>query len=84
VLLVNSLPESLPYSVKVSFFEYQRKEWEKVIESSKTTLVGADEAACLKHWENVNSYALAKIQEIDRKINELKLGIATQLSALNQ
>jgi hypothetical protein len=68
----------------VSFFEYQRKEWEKVIESSKNTLAGADEAACLQHWENVNSYALAKIQEIDKKLEELKLSITSQLATLNQ
>ena len=76
---MNSLPESLPYSVKVSFFEHQRKEWEKVVESSKNTLASADRPDCLQHWENVNSYALAKIQEIDRKIEELKLTFAATL-----
>jgi hypothetical protein len=80
---MNSIPDSLPYSVKVSFFEYQRREWEKVVESSKSTLSGADSPDWLQHWESVNSYALAKIQEIDRKIEELKLGIAAQLSAVN-
>jgi hypothetical protein len=79
-----SIPDSLPASVKVSFFEYQRREWEKVVESSKSTLAGADKSDCLQHWENVNSYALAKIQEIDRKIEELKLGIAAQISTINQ
>lgn len=81
---MNSLPDSLPISVKVSFFEHQRKEWEKVIESSKNTLTDAERAECLQHWESVNSYALAKIQEIDRKIEELKLGISPQLSTIKQ
>jgi hypothetical protein len=78
--MVNSLPDSLPYSVKVSFFEYQRKEWEKVIESSKNILAGADKPDCLQHWENVNSYALEKIQEIDKKLEELKNNIASQFA----
>jgi hypothetical protein len=81
--MVNSLPDSLPANVKVSFFEHQRKEWEKVLESSKNTLPVVD-TDCLQHWESVNSYALAKIQEIDRTIAELKLSISPQLSALKQ
>jgi hypothetical protein len=84
VLMVNSLPESLPTNVKVSFFEHQRKEWEKVLESSKNTLAVADTADCLQHWESVNSYALAKIQEIDRTLEELKLSLSPQLSAIKQ
>jgi hypothetical protein len=83
VLLMNNITDSLPYSVKVSFFEHQRREWEKVVESSKTSLSTADNPDWLQHWENVNNYALSKIQEIDRKIEELKLGIAAQLSAVN-
>lgn len=81
---MNSLPDSLPYSVKVSFFEYQRKEWEKVIESSKKTLFDTAGSDCLEHWECVNSYALAKIQEIDKKLEELRLSFAAQLSVVNQ
>ncbi len=80
---MNSLPDSLPYSVKVSFFEYQRKEWEKVLESSKNTLAEIDKTEYLQHWESVNRYALAQIQEIDRKIEELKLYLAPQ-TTVNQ
>jgi hypothetical protein len=82
--MVNSIPDSLPYSVKVSFFEHQRKEWEKVIESSKNIMVDTERVDYLQHWESVNSYALAKIQEIDKKLEELKLSLTPQISAVNQ
>jgi hypothetical protein len=78
---MNNLPDSMPYSVKVSFFEHQRREWEKVLEVSESTAAGADRSDCLQHWQSVNSYALEKIQEIDRKIEELKLAFAPSLSA---
>lgn len=78
---MKSLPDSMPYSVKVSFFMHQRREWEKVLESSKSINLGDDRSECLQHWESVNSYAVAKIQEIDRKIEALKLALAPSLSA---
>lgn len=77
---MNSLPDSVPYNVKVSFFEHQRKEWEKVLETSKTT--AEENQSSQQHWASVNTYALAKIQEIDRTLEELKLSSATPLPPL--
>ncbi len=69
---MNSLPDSVPYNIKVSFLEYQRKEWEKVLESSKSNSVGENQADCVQHWLNVNRYALKKLEEIDGQLEELK------------
>jgi hypothetical protein len=69
---MSNLP-SLPYSVRASFLEHQRKEWEKVLESSRSNLIGEGKPDFQQHWEDVNCYALEKIQEIDRQIEQLKL-----------
>lgn len=66
------LPDSIPYETKVSFFEYQRKEWEKVLESSKNSVV-ENQPDSLQHWLSVNNYALEKIAEIDKQLEELKI-----------
>jgi hypothetical protein len=79
VLLMNRLPDSVPIETKVSFFEYQRKEWEKVLESSKNSLV-ENQPDSLQHWVSVNRYALAKIAEIDKQIEELKLTFSVHSS----
>ena len=78
---MNSLPDSLPYQIKVSFFEHKRKEWEKVLQSSQTIPVGAIQPESLQHWEVINRYALAKIQEIDGQLAELKMTYNTALVA---
>lgn len=70
---MTSLPDSVPYNIKVSFLEYQRKEWEKVLESYKSYSVLESQPESVQHWANVNTYALEKIKEIDNKIEELKL-----------
>lgn len=77
---MNRLPDSVPIETKVSFFEYQRREWEKVIEASKNSLV-ENQPDSLQHWVSVNRYALAKIAEIDRQLEELKLTGAASGSA---
>ncbi len=69
---MTKLPDSVPYNIKVSFFEYQRKEWEKVLESSKNSSIGEEQSDSAQHWVSVNRYALEKIEEIDKKIEELK------------
>ena len=75
---MNNLPDSLPYKIKVSFFEYKRKEWEKVLQSSSLTLpTGAIQPDSVQHWEVINRYALAKIQEIDGQLAELKMTCST-------
>jgi hypothetical protein len=80
-LLMNNLPDSLPYQIKVSFFEHKRKEWEKVIQSSQTFPAGANQPDYLQHWEVINRYALAKIQEIDAQLAELKMTFNVDLAA---
>ncbi|MGD6808681.1 MAG: hypothetical protein ACQCN3_03195 [Candidatus Bathyarchaeia archaeon] len=75
---MTNLPDSVPYNIKVSFFEYQRKEWEKVLESSKNNSIEEIQADSSQHWVNVNRYALEKIQQIDKQIEELKRTGATQ------
>lgn len=74
---MNSLPDSVPVEIKVSFFEYQRREWEKVLEASKNSLV-ENQPEQLQHWVSVNRYALAKIAEIDRQLEELKIAISVR------
>ncbi len=74
---MNSLPDSVPYNIKVSFFENQRKEWEKVLETSKSSLV-EENLSDMQHWVSVNRYALEKIQEIDRQLEELKHSFAAR------
>jgi hypothetical protein len=69
---MNTLPDSLPYDIKAAFFEYQRKEWEKVLESSKNSANGENQSEYLQHWEKVSNYALAKIREINQQIEKLK------------
>jgi hypothetical protein len=71
---MTSLPDSVPYNIKVSFLEYQRKEWEKVLESYKSNSALEDQPDSVQHWANVNTYALKKIKEIDSQLEELKLG----------
>ncbi len=68
---MNSLPNSLPPNIQVSFFQYQRKEWEKVLESFKNNQVETNQSDHGQHWESVNKYALAKIQEIDKQLERL-------------
>jgi hypothetical protein len=70
---MNRLPDSVPYNIKVSFLQYQRREWEKVIESSKNGPAEETRAEVEQHWINVNTYALAKLAEIDRQLEELKV-----------
>ncbi len=69
---MNSLPDSVPYNIKVSFLQYQRREWEKVIESSKTAPPQETQSDFEQHWGSVNRYALEKLKEIDLQIEELK------------
>ncbi len=78
-LLMNNLPDSLPYQIKVSFFEHKRKEWEKVLQSSQTIPAGANQPDSLQHWEVINKYALAKIQEIDGQLAKLKMTYSTAI-----
>jgi hypothetical protein len=73
---MNSLPKTVPNHVKVSFFEHQRKEWEKILESSKSNTIEEKRADYVQHWESVSSYALARIQEIDQQIEQLKFNAA--------
>ncbi len=73
VFLMNSLPETVPNHVKVSFFEYQRKEWEKILASSKDNTAEEKQVDFAQHWESVSSYALARIKEIDQQLEQLKL-----------
>jgi len=79
---MNSLPDSVPYNIKVSFFEYQRREWEKVLESSKNKS-NPEEHQDVEHWVNVNNYALEKINEIDRQLEALKHSFDTNSTAAN-
>jgi len=78
---MNNLPDSLPYQIKVSFFEHKRKEWEKVLQSSQTIPASVNQPDSLQHWEVINRYALAKIQEIDGQLAELKMAYSTDLVA---
>jgi hypothetical protein len=80
-LLMNNLPDSLPYQIKVSFFEHKRKEWEKVLQSSQTNPTSANQPDFMQHWEVINRYALTKIQEIDGQLAELKMAYSTDLVA---
>jgi hypothetical protein len=70
---MNSLPDSVPYNIKVSFLQYQRREWEKVLESSKTAPAQETQPDIEQHWGSVNRYALEKLEEIDKQLQELKL-----------
>ena len=70
---MTSLPDSVPYNIKVSFLEYQRKEWEKVLESYKSHSALENQPGSVQHWDNVNTYALEKIKEIDSQLEDLKL-----------
>jgi hypothetical protein len=72
---MNSLSDSIPIKIRVSFFEHQRKEWEKVLQTSKGNLVGESQPECLLHWETVSSYALQKIKEIDEQLQQLRLNM---------
>jgi hypothetical protein len=74
---MNSLPDSVPYNIKVSFLQYQRREWEKVIESSKTPPAQEAQPDIEQHWGSVNRYALEKLEEIDKQLEELKLAFST-------
>lgn len=78
---MNNLPDSVPYQIKVSFFEHKRREWEKVLESSQSFPAGVNELDSLQHWATINKYALAKIQEIDVQLAELKMTFNTGLAA---
>lgn len=78
---MNRLPDSLPYNIKVSFFEHKRKEWEKILESSQNIPVGANQPDSLQHMASINRYALARIQEIDGQLAELKMVCNTNLAA---
>ncbi|XHH09541.1 MAG: hypothetical protein ACFCUE_02625 [Candidatus Bathyarchaeia archaeon] len=69
---MNRLPDSVPVATKVSFFEYQRREWEKVLEVSKNSSVEDNQSDSLQHWLSVNRYALEKLAEIDKQLEELK------------
>lgn len=76
---MNSLPDSVPINVKVSFFEHQRREWEKVLEASKTGHSKETPAEYIQHWASVSTYALAKIQEIDRQLEALKMAACPKI-----
>ena len=76
---MKNLPDSVPYQIKVCFFEYKRKEWEKVLQSSQTIPAGTNQPDSLQHWEVINRYALAKIQEIDGQLAELKMTCSAAL-----
>jgi hypothetical protein len=78
---MNNLPDSVPNQIKVSFFEYKRREWEKVLESAQNIQVGANQPYSLQHLASINRYALARIQEIDGQLAELKLAFNTDLAA---
>jgi hypothetical protein len=84
---MTNLPDSLPTQIKVSFFEHKRKEWEKVLISSQSIPTGANQSDSLQHWATINNYALAKIQEIDTQLAELKsaynIDLAVPLNTLN-
>jgi hypothetical protein len=77
---MNSLPDSLPNPIKVSFFEYKRREWEKVLESAQNIQIGANQPDSLQHLASINKYALARIQEIDGQLAELKLAFNSDLA----
>lgn len=76
---MNSLPDSVPINVKISFFEHQRREWEKVLEASKRDHSEEVPAEYLQHWASISIYALAKIREIDRQIEALKMSACPKI-----
>lgn len=78
---MNNLPDSLPYNIKISFFEHKRKEWEKILESSQTLTAGANQPDSTQHWAIINKYALTKIQEIDGQLAQLKTSLNPSLVA---
>ncbi|MGE5554758.1 MAG: hypothetical protein ACM3UY_00640 [Methanocella sp.] len=79
---MSSLPDSLPINIKVSFFEYQRKEWEKVLEACNHS--EANPAICMQHWASINTYALAKIQEIDKQLEALKVAACPKIENMQK
>jgi hypothetical protein len=74
---MNGFSDSLPDKIKISFFEYQRREWEKVLETSASGLISEKQPECQLHWKNVSSYAAERIKEIDRQLQQLKLNVAS-------
>ncbi len=73
---MNTFLDSVPDKIKISFFEYQRKEWEKVLETSAEGQNSENQPESQLHWENISNYAQARIEEIDRQLQQLKLNIA--------
>jgi hypothetical protein len=68
--------DSIPDNVKISFFEYKRKEWEKVLEASANSRISETQPESQLHWENINRYAKERIDEIDRQMQQIKLKAA--------
>ncbi len=74
---MDSYSSSIPDTIKLSFYEYQRKEWEKVLQTSANSRREEDELESKKHWENVGKYAQERIEEIDKQLQQLRLNIMT-------
>ncbi len=70
---MTSCADCIPDKIKVSFFEYQRREWEKVVETSEKSRIAEKQPECLLHWESVSKYAQQQITEIDKELQQLKL-----------
>ncbi len=63
---------SIPDKIKISFFEYQRREWEKVLESSTNGRINDNQPESQRHWESISNYALEQIKEIDRQLDKIR------------
>ncbi|MGD6851004.1 MAG: hypothetical protein ACQCN6_02975 [Candidatus Bathyarchaeia archaeon] len=75
---MNSFPNSVPDKIKISFFEYQRREWEKVLETSVSSKNSENHPETQMHWENISNYAQERIEEIDKQLEQLKINAATR------
>ncbi len=69
---MSGFSKSIPDRVKASFFEYQRKEWEKVLESSVNSRIEENALELQLHWNDVCDYARERIKEIDKQLLQLK------------
>lgn len=69
-----NLPECIPNKIKVSFFENQKKEWQKIVETSEGSLNEENQLEYV-HWKKINDDAKERIREIDERLSLLKLTV---------
>ena len=72
----NNLPECIPNKVKLLFFESQKNEWLKVLQTSEGGL-NENKPEAVLHWSQINIDAKERIRDIEEKINFLKITVAT-------